>query len=193
MHSNPITLSISPTERILSENFPAGSEWYHYKVIALTDTTFGENKKELADGYVIFGDKAAVVFRGETLKITQVLEEGVHTKIKPVYAEEISYIGTENLGYTDLSGEYAHYTAKLFFITRNGKRYFTDLNPVDIYLVNETAGRIHISFDDGAGLFVDKSGDYGIELYKHADPPPKLARYFFIPDFFEYEYSKEMN
>jgi hypothetical protein len=190
---NPISLAISPTERVLSRNFPARSERYHYQVIALTDTAFGTSKTTLADGYVIFGDKAAVIFRGETLKITQVLEEGVHTEIKPVYVEEINYIGTENLGYTDLSGEYAHYTAKLFFLTRNGKRHFTDLNPVDIYLVNETAGRIHISFDDGAGLFVDKSGDYGIELYKHADPPPKLARYFFIPDFFEYKYSKEIN
>jgi hypothetical protein len=78
-------------------------------------------------------------------------------------------------------------------MTRNGKRYFTDLNPVDIYLISEKAGRLHMSFDKGEGLFVDKSGDYGTELYKHADPPSKLAQYFFIPDFFEYECNEEMN
>ena len=80
----------------------------------------------------------------------------------------------------------------MYFITRNGRRYFTDLNPVDIYLVNEVAGRLHISFDDGAGLFVDKSSEYTPELFKHADPPPKLARFFTIPDYFEYNLCKEM-
>jgi hypothetical protein len=62
---------------------------------------------------------------------------------------------------------------------------------VDIYLVNEKAGRFHITFGGGEGLFIDKSGDYGVELYKHLDPPAKLARYFFIPDFFEFQFSKE--
>ena len=69
----------------------------------------------------------------------------------------------------------------------NDDVYFRDLNPVDIYLVNEKAGRLHISFNDGEGLFIDKSSGYKAELYKHTDPPQKLARYFFFPDFFEYE------
>ncbi len=77
-------------------------------------------------------------------------------------------------------------------MTRNGKIYFSDLNPVDIYLVNEKSGILHISFRDGDGLFVDRSGDCGTELYKHVDPPQQLQKYFNIPDFFLFQYSKEM-
>lgn len=188
----PIVLVTGQGEKILSEDFPSKSERYHYQIITQTETAFGVVESTLANGAVIFGDKAAVIFRGEILRITQVIEEGNLTEIKPVFVEGITYIGKENLGYTDLSGNYAHYTAKLFFITRNGKCYFTDLNPVDIYLVNDKSGILHISFRDGDGLFIDKSGDYGTELYKHIDPPPRLEKYFNIPDFFVYQYSKEM-
>lgn len=191
-YGEPIVLFSEQGAKVLSESFPSLSERYHYQVIAQTETVFGIVDTTLADGIVIFGDKAAVVFRGEILRITQVIEEGNYTEIKPVYAEGIIYIGTENLGYTDLSGDYAHYTAKLFFMTKNGKRYFTDLNPVDIYLVNDKSGILHISFRDGDGLFIDRSGDYGTELYKHVDPPQRLEKYFNIPDFFIYQYSKEM-
>ena len=45
----------------------------------------------------------------------------------------------------------------------------------------------------GDGLFIDRSGDYGTELYKHADPPQRLEKYFNIPDFFVFQYSKEMH
>lgn len=178
--------------KVLSESFPSKSERYHYQAIAQTETAFGTVDTTLADGTIIFGDKAAVIFRSEILRIAQVIEEGNYTDIKPVYAEDITYIGTENLGYTDLSGDYAHYTARLFFMTKNGKRYFTDLNPVDIYLVNDKSGILHISFRDGDGLFIDRSGDYGTELYKHVDPPQRLEKYFNIPDFFIFQYSKEM-
>ncbi len=191
-YGQPIVLFSGQGEKVLSEDFPSKSERYHYQVIAQIETAFGTTETKLAESAVIFGDKATVIFRGEILRITKVLLDGNYTEIKPVFIDDITYMGIENLGYTDLSGDYAHYTAKLFFMTKNGKRYFTDLNPVDIYLVNEKAGRLHISFDSGEGLFVDKSGDYGTELYKHADPPPKLARFFFIPDFFEYQYSKEV-
>lgn len=192
-YGEPIVLVTGQGEKVLSEDFPSNSERYHYQVIAQTETAFGVVESTLADGAVIFGDKAAVIFCGETLRITQVIEEGKFTEIQPVFAEGITYIGTENLGYTDLSGDYAHYTARLFFMTRNGKRYFTDLNPVDIYLVNDKSGILHISFRDGDGLFIDRSGDYGTVLYKHVDPPPRLKKDFNIPDFFVYQYSKEMN
>ena len=192
-YGEPIVLFSVQGARVLCESFPSQSERYHYQVIAQTETVFGMADTILADGYVIFGDKAAVIFNGEILRITQVIEEGNYTEIKPVYAEDITYIGTENLGYTDLSGDYAHYTAKLYFMTKNGKRFFTDLNPVDIYLVNDKSGILHISFRDGEGLFIDRSGDYGTELYKHVDPPQRLERYFSIPDFFIYHYSKEMH
>lgn len=188
-----IILITPQDEKVLSEDFPTKSEQYRYQVVAQTETAFGVSETKLAEGAVIFGDRAAVIFRGEILKIEKILLDGEYTEIKPVYVDEITYVGIENLGYTDLSGDYAHYTAKLFFITQNGKRYFTDLNPVDIYLVNEKAGRLHLSFNDGEGLFIDKSSGYKAELYKHTDPPQKLARYFFFPDFFEYEYSKEMH
>ncbi len=191
-YGEPIVLFSVQGAKILSESFPSQSERYHYQVIAQTETAFGMVDTILADGIVVFGDKAAVIFYGEVLRITQVIEEGNYTEIKPVYAEGITYIGTENLGYTDLSGDYAHYTAKLYFMTKNGKRYFTDLNPVDIYLVNDKSGILHISFRDGDGLFIDRSGDYGTELYKHVDPPQRLKKYFNIPDFFIYHCSKEM-
>jgi hypothetical protein len=191
-YGEPIVLFSGQGAKVLSESFPSLSERYHYQVIAQTETAFGIVDTTLAEGIVIFGDQAAVVFRGEILRITQVIEEGNYTEIKPVYAEGITYIGAENLGYTDLSGDYAHYTAKLFFMTKNGKRYFTELNPVDIYLVNDKSGILHISFRDGDGLFIDRSGDYGTELYKHADPPHRLEKHFNIPDFFIYQYSKEM-
>ncbi|MPM82460.1 hypothetical protein SDC9_129521 [bioreactor metagenome] len=186
-----VTLIVGQGEKVLSEDFPARSERYCYQVRAQTETAFGVAETKLYEGTVIFGDKFTVIFRGEILCIEKILIDGEYTEIKPVYADEITYVGIENLGYTDLSGDYAHYTAKLFFITQNGKRYFTDLNPVDIYLVNEKAGRLHISFNDGEGLFIDKSSGYKAELYKHADPPQRLAKYFFFPDFFEYQYSKE--
>ncbi len=192
-YGEPIVLFSVQGAKVLCESFPSQSERYHYQVIAQTETAFGMADTILADGNVVFGDKAAVIFYGEILRITQVIEEGNYTEIKPVYAEGITYIGTENLGYTDLSGDYAHYTAKLYFMTKNGKRYFTDLNPVDIYLVNDKSGILHISFRDGDGLFIDRSGDYGTELYKHVDPPPRLEKYFNIPDFFIYHYSKEMH
>lgn len=187
-----IQTTIAQKERVLFTDFPERSERYTYKISAVSDTAFGENETPLTEGSVIFGNKYEVIFLGETLRITRVIEEGTYTEIKPVFIENISFIGKENLGYTDLSGEYAHYTGKLYFKTRTGIRYFSDLNPVDIYLVNDVSKRIHISFDGGAGLFVDKSSEYATELYKHTDPPPKLARYFSIPDYFEYKFSKEM-
>lgn len=186
-YGEAVALTIGQGEKILSEDFPTISEWYRYQVIAQIDTAFGVSETKLAEGTVIFGDKFAVIFRGEILRIEKVLLDGEPIEIKPVYADEITYVGIENLGYTDLSGDYAHYTAKLFFKTMNDDVYFRDLNPVDIYLVNEKAGRLHISFNDGEGLFIDKSSGYKAELYKHTDPPQKLARYFFFPDFFEYE------
>lgn len=192
-YGEPIVLFSVQGAKVLSESFPSQSERYHYQVIAQTETAFGMVDTILADGIVVFGDKAAVIFYGEVLRITQVIEEGNYTEIKPVYAEGITYIGTENLGYTDLSGDYAHYTAKLYFMTKNGKRYFTDLNPVDIYLVNDKSGILHISFRDGDGLFIDRSGDCGAELYKHVNPPQRLEKYFNIPDFFIYHCSKEMH
>lgn len=192
-YGSPITLVVNRNERVLSANFPSKSERYRYQVWSQTETAFGISETKLADGAVVFGSRAAVIFHGEILRIEKVLLDGKYTEIKPVFVEDISYVEIENLGYTDLSGDYAHYTAKLFFITQNGKRYFTDLNPVDIYLVNEKAGRLHISFNDGEGLFIDKSSGYKAELYKHTDPPQKLARYFFFPDFFEFQYSKEMH
>jgi hypothetical protein len=192
-YGEPIVLFSVQRAKVLSESFPEQSELYHYQVIAQTETAFGMEDTILWDGNVVFGEKAEVIFRGEILRITQVVEEGNYTVIKPVYAECITYIGTENLGYTDLSGDYAHYTAKLYFMTKNGERYFTDLNPVDIYLVNDKSGILHISFRDGDGLFIDRRGDYGPELYKHVDPPQRLEKYFNIPDFFIYEYSKEMH
>lgn len=186
-YGEAVALTIGQGEKILSEDFPTISEWYRYQVIAQIDTAFGVSETKLAEGTVIFGDKFSVIFRGEILRIEKVLLDGEPIEIKPVYADEITYVGIENLGYTDLSGDYAHYTAKLFFKTMNDDVYFRDLNPVDIYLVNEKAGRLHISFNDGEGLFIDKSSGYKAELYKHTDPPQKLARYFFFPDFFEYE------
>lgn len=186
-YGEAVALTIGQGEKVLSEDFPTISEWYRYQVIAQIDTAFGVSETKLAEGTVIFGDKFAVIFRGEILRIEKVLLDGEPIEIKPVYADEITYVGIENLGYTDLSGDYAHYTAKLFFKTMNDDVYFRDLNPVDIYLVNEKAGRLHISFNDGEGLFIDKSSGYKAELYKHTDPPQKLARYFFFPDFFEYE------
>lgn len=180
-------LTVGQGEKVLSEDFPTISEQYCYQIIAQIDTAFGVSETKLAEGTVIFGDKFAVIFRDEILRIEKVLLDGEPIEIKPVYVDEITYIGIENLGYTDLSGNYAHYTARLFFKTMNGNVYFRDLNPVDIYLVNEKAGRLHISFNDGEGLFIDKCSDYKAELYKHTDPPQKLTRYFFFPDFFEYE------
>lgn len=191
-YGEPIVLFSEQDAKVLCEAFPSQSERYQFQLVAQTETAFGMIDTKLADDTIIFGDKAAVIFRGEILRITQVIEEGTYTNIKPVYAEGITYIGTENLGYTDLSGDYAYYTAKLFFMTKNGKRYFTDLNPVDIYLVNDKSGILHISFCDGEGLFIDRSGDYGTELYKHIDPPQMLEKYFNIPDFFIFQYSKEM-
>ncbi|MDR1688903.1 MAG: hypothetical protein LBS21_09890 [Clostridiales bacterium] len=192
-HISPVSFTVNPGERVLSENFPSKSEKYRYQVFTQNETAFGKSECLLYEGDVIFGDKFAVIFKGEVLRITKTLTDGNYTEIKPVFANNISYVGTENLGYTDLSGDYAHYTANLYFSTRNGPRYFTNFNPVDIYLISETARRLHISFDGGEGLFIDKSGDYGVELYKHTDPPQKLARFFSIPDFFEYDHNKEMN
>ena len=179
-----IVLYSKQGERILSTDFPPESELYYYKVIAQTETTFGTVESILADDTVIFGDKAAVILRDSILCITQVKEGGRITEIKPVYAEIIAYKGKENLGYNDLSGDYAHYTAKLYFMARNEKRYFTDLNPVDIYLVNDTTGILHISFRDGEGLFIEKRGDYNdAVLYKYVDPPSWCKEHFSIPDF----------
>lgn len=191
-HDQPIVLYSGQGEKILSENFPAESERYQYQVFAQNETAFGLSETRLADGHAVFGERAAVIFRGETLRIDRVLLDREGIEIKSVYADNITFVGIENLGYTDLSGDYAHYTAKLFFKTMNGNVDFRDLNPVDIYLVNEKSGLLHISFNDGEGLFIDKSSDYKAELYKHTDPPQKLARYFFFPDFFEFQYSKEM-
>lgn len=187
-----ITIMSESGIKVLSEDFPSESERYHYQILAQTETAFGLNETQIAKGTVILGDRAPVLFRGEILQINQVIEEGIYTTIKPVFAEDITYIGTENLGYTDLNGDYSHYTAKLFFSTRNGRRYFSDLNPVDIYLVNENSGILHISFHQGEGLFIDKRGEFGAELYKHTDPPQKLGKYFNIPDFFVYQHSKEI-
>lgn len=191
-NGTPIIIHYFQGKHILCNNFPEKSERYEYKITAITETTFGMCRTQVDEGSVIFGNRYEIIFRGETLLIAQVIEDGSHTEIKPFFIDDIRFVGKENLGYTDLCGEYAHYTGMMYFITRNGKRYFADLNPVDIYLVNETAGRLHISFDSGAGLFIDKSGDYLPELYKHTDPPPKLARFFTIPDYFEFMISKEM-
>lgn len=191
-HDQPIMLYSGQDEKILSENFPAESERYQYQVFAQNETAFGISETLLADGHAVFGERAAVIFRGETLRIDRVLLDREGIEIKPVYADNITFVGIENLGYSDLSGDYAHYTARLFFTTMNGNVDFRDLNPVDIYLVNEKSGLLHISFNDGEGLFIDRSSDYKAELYKHTDPPQKLAKFLFFPDFFEFQYSKEM-
>ena len=191
-HDQPIVLHLRQGEKILSENFPAESERYQYQVFAQTETAFGLSETSLADGHAVFGERAAVIFRGETLRIDRVLLDREGIEIKPVYADNITFVGIENLGYSDLSGDYAHYTARLFFTTMNGNVDFRDLNPVDIYLVNEKSGLLHISFNDGEGLFIDRSSEYKAELYKHTDPPQRLARFLFFPDFFEFQYSKEM-
>lgn len=190
--SDQITIVYASRMKVLSEAFPSESERYDYQIIAQTETAFGINETQISKGTVILGDRASVLFRGEILQINKVIEEGKYTNIKPVFAEGITYIGTENLGYIDLSGDYSHYTAELFFMTRNGISYFSDLNPVDIYLVNEKSGIIHISFREGDGLFIDKRGEYEAELYKYADPPQKVAMYFNIPDFFVFQHSKEI-
>ena len=191
-YGGTINLTVGQGEKVLCEDFPTMSEQYRYHVIAQIETAFGVAETTLAEGTVIFGDKFAVIFLGKILRIEKILLDGEPIEIKPVYVEDISYVGVENLGFTDLSGDYAHYMAKLFFITQTGKQYFPDLNPVDIYLVNEKAGRLHITFNEGEGLFIDKSNGYKAELYMHNDPPRKLAQYFFFPDFFEFEVSKEM-
>lgn len=188
-YGQPIVLHSGQGERILSENFPADSERYKYQVFAQKETAFGLSETSLAKGHVVFGERAAVIFRGETLRIDRVLLNREGIEIKPVYADNITFVGIENLRYTDLSGDYAHYTAQLFFETRNGNVYFRDFNPVDIYLVNEKSGLLHISFNRGEGLFIDKRNDFKAELYKHMDPPQRLAQYFFFPDFFEFTYS----
>ena len=177
---------IGQGERILCTDFPVYSEIYAYEFVAVTETTFGESKVSVCKDRVLFGNRAEVVFRDATLRVSQVIEDGNYIEIKPFFIENIAFIGKENLGYTDLSGEYPHYTAQLYFSTRSGKRYFTDFNPLDIYLVNENARRLHITFDQGEGLLIDKSGEYMPELYKHRDPPPKLAKWFSFPDYFEY-------
>lgn len=189
---NPITLFAKQHECVLSNDFPSKPEKYSYRIMAQYETALGTTETLLAGSNVIFGDRAAVIFRSKILRITKVTMDGNYIKIKPIYADEITYIGTKNLNYTDLSGDYAHFTAKLFFMTCYGRRYFTDLNPVDIYLVSETSSRLHISFDDGEGLFINGSGNYGAELYIHTDPPRERARYFFMPDYYEYEYCEEM-
>lgn len=186
-HGAPIIIFVEQGERVLSINFPELSEQYEYEVFAITDSTFGESEICISKNTIIFGNSSEVIFRGETLQVSRVIEEGNFFDIKPFFIEDIAFIGKENLGYTDLCGEYPHYTGKLFFLTHNGKRHFTDLNPVDIYLVNEKACRLHITFDQGEGLFIDKSGEYMPELFKHRDPPPKLARFFTFPDYFEYK------
>ena len=186
-HGIPITIFMEQSEHILSNNFPELSEQYKYEVSAITDTTFGKSEVCISKNTIIFGNRSEVIFRGETLRVSRVIEEGNFVDIKPFFIEKINFIGKENLGYTDLCGEYPHYVGKLFFLTRNGKRYFDDLNPVDIYLVNENAGFLHITFDRGEGLFIDKRSEYMPELFKHRDPPPKFARFFTFPDYFEYK------
>lgn len=186
-HGASIIIFVEKGERVLSINFPELSEQYECEVFAITDTTFGESEVCISKNTIIFGNRSEVIFRGETLLISRVIEEGEFVDIRPFFIEDIAFIGKENLGYTDLCGEYPHYTGKLFFLTRNGKRHFTDLNPVDIYLVNESACRLHITFDQGEGLFIDKRGEYTPELFKHRDPPPRLARFFTFPDYFEYK------
>lgn len=186
-HGAPIIIFVEQGERVLSINFPELSEQFEYEVFAITDTTFGESEVCISKNTIIFGNRSEVIFRDETLRVSRVIEEGNFVDIKPFFIEDIDFIGKENLGYTDLCGEYPHYMGKLFFLTRNGKRHFIDLNPVDIYLVNESARRLHITFDQGEGLFIDKSGEYMPELFKHRDPPPKLARFFTFPDYFEYK------
>jgi hypothetical protein len=182
----PTIILVEKGERVLSTNFSEFSEQYEYEIFAIMDTAFGESEVYVCKGSIIFGNRLEVIFRDEILRVSRVIEEGNFVDIKPFFIEEIVFIGKENLGYTDLCGEYPHYTGKMCFLTRNGKRYFTDLNPVDIYLVNESACRLHITFDQGEGLFIDKSEEYTPELFKHRDPPPKLARYFTFPDYFEY-------
>ncbi len=186
-----IKFIVAQCESVLFRDFPEKSERYNVVVSAVMETAFGENNVSLYEGTVIFGNKYEVIFRGEILKITRVIEDGEYTVIKPVFIDNIRFINQENLDFTDLSGEYAHYTGNLYFKTRNGIRYFTDFNPVDIYLVNDTAGRLYISFNEREGLFVDIRDEK--ELYKHIDPPKHLAKYFFMPDFFEYEIDKEMH
>lgn len=181
-----IVLAAQRGKRVLSDEFPSKSERYDYEVIALSESAFGVSETKLRKGAVILGERAAVIFRGETLQITQVIENGEFIKIKPVYLEDVIYIETETLDYTDLSGDYARYTANLFYMTREGKRYFRDLNPVEVYLVNERSRTLHITFREGDGLFTDKRGYYGVELYKHADPPREQRKFFAIPDFFVY-------
>jgi hypothetical protein len=189
-YGQPITMSAKQGQKLLSEDFPSESKHYHFKVAALNDSAFGIMETLLAEDDIIFGDRAAVIFDNKILRINEVIYNGKNITIKPVFADKITYVGNENLGFTDLSGNYGHYTANLFFNTMNGKVYFRDLNPVDIYLVNETAGRLHISFDEGEGLFIDMTKCIP-ELFKHVNLPTNIARYLKIPDFFIFNSCQE--
>ncbi len=190
--STPIYIFTEQGERILTANFPEHSEQYEYEIFAIIDTAFGENKFCIYKNTIIFGNRVEVIFRNNVIQVSRIIEEGNFIDIKRFYIEDIMYVGKENLGYTDLYGEYPHYTGKMFYLNNNEKRYFSDFNPVDFYLVNESACRLHITFDQGEGLFIDKSEEYKPELYKHRNPPQKLARFFTFPDYFEYTVSKEI-
>ncbi len=185
-NEEPIVLYSRQGEKILSKNFPGKSERYQYWIFAQNETAFGVSEILLDDGHVIFGEREAVIFRGETLRIDSILLDRKVIEIKPIYAADIKFVGVENLGYSDLSGDYAHYTATLFFKTKSGCRYFKNFNPVDIYLINENSRILHISYCDGDGLLIDKRDDYKAQLYEHRDPPKKLASCFFFPDFYEF-------
>ena len=188
----PIVAHVEQGNRIVSTCFPERPDRYAYKITAITETAFGPRETLVDEDSIILGDREEVIFRGETLRVTRVIEDGNYIEIKPFYIKEIRYIGKENLGYTDLNGEYAHFAGKISYIANGERRYFSELNPIDIFLVNEAAGRVHLSFDEGAGLFVDQSCEHLPELCKRANPPQRLARFFSIPDYFEFDFCKEI-
>ena len=99
-------------------------------------------------------------------------------KIKPVYLEDVVYIGRKTLDILDLSGDYAHCSQSLLH-DQEGKRYFIDPT-LWKYLVNERSRTLHITFREGDGLFIDKRGYYGVELFKHADPPRSSVSLLFL-------------
>jgi len=181
-----ISMSVEQGKHILSTAFPQQSEKYKYKIFSIKDTVFGVNRTKLYQGSVIVGNRAKVIFRDETLCIAGFTKDGRSMKMIPFFVEKIDFIGNEALGYTDLSGEYPHYKGKMYFIHNNAKRYFSEFNPVDIYLVNEESHRLYITFDQGEGLFIDMRPECRPRLYINRDPPKRLQKWFDFPDYFEY-------
>ena len=186
--SNKLIITSIPTQNLLSNKFTRKSNKYNLEVICKTSTMFREERETIDIGHAIFGNEEEFIFEDEIIKVDKVIINGKTTNIKPIYLENIIYQGIENLGYTDLDGEYPHYKADMFFKTRYEKVYFVKFNPVDIYLVNPKTNIIHITFDDGEGFLIDYSQEYKPEIFKKLEPPKSMKHKFNIPDFFKYEF-----